>query len=535
MITQNKINAQLQNLQNSLKERLYISLKTHIWNFNKDDTNNILTMEFNYNKEIYKIIIINPDGTIFTGKKRDNNWQIEDCLTLEEDNQLKEKIIFFKFDIKEDENILATINVYLSEKFKNREIFNIFLFNILKMFFIMFFLVISLKNLLEKILLSPLKSIVNKITYLSVGDLTPNFESKLNNEIGNLSNNLNIFIFNINTIISELKESANNIKKMSENIYNTANTLNISNERQLINNNNIYKKIDFFYKTIEDIKNRIEIQNKRIFEISQFINNMSYEINDRVKDIKEIKDRIGENIGISNIGKNKMEDSIKVLEEMNTSIAEILNKIKNVEDLSSYIDESLNSIKEISDKTNLLAMNASIEAAHAGDYGKGFAVVADEIRKLSENSNESVKNIVNLINKIKESINISILEVTKTEDLSSQENIIFKETQEYFNKIIDNIFTIDLNIKKLNELMILQNEHFNNILNNTTELNTLSESMNHEIEKNIKYFREIIESMAEQNSIVENNSNLVELLKEDSDNFNKESFKLQDIISKFKI
>jgi len=265
----------------------------------------------------------------------------------------------------------------------------------------------------------------------------------------------------------------------------------------LINNNNIYKKIDFFYKTIEDIKNRIEIQNKRIFEISQFINNMSYEINDRVKDIKEIKDRIGENIGISNIGKNKMEDSIKVLEEMNTSIAEILNKIKNVEDLSSYIDESLNSIKEISDKTNLLAMNASIEAAHAGDYGKGFAVVADEIRKLSENSNESVKNIVNLINKIKESINISILEVTKTEDLSSRENIIFKETQEYFNKIIDNIFTIDLNIKKLNELMILQNEHFNNILNNTTELNTLSESMNHEIEKNIKYFREIIESMAE--------------------------------------
>lgn len=535
IVNNKRINNEIINLKNSLKERLNISLKTHIWNFNKEDTDKILTMELNYNKHIYKIIIINPDGTIFSGKERDTSWSIKDSLNTEIDDKNNKNIIFYNFDIKENENLLANIKIYISKKFKNIELINVFLFNILRIVFIIFFLVFPLRLILQKRLLSPLKSIVTKINYLSAGDLTSNFESNLKNEIGNLSNNLNIFVFNVNTIITQLIETAININKMGENIYKTSENIKISNERQLINNNEINTNIDRFYKTLEEIKSQMDIQRKSTSDINEFINNMSFKINEIVKDIEKIKEIMDENVGIANIGKDKMEESTKIVNQMNTSIEDILEKIKNVESLAVYIDDSLNSIKEISDKTNLLAMNASIEAAHAGDYGKGFAVVADEIRKLSENSNDSVNNIVNLMNKIKESIDLSITEVSKTEDLSNKENTIFKDTSQYFNKIINNVFTIDNGVKKLNELIILQNEKFNSILKNTKELNALSSEINNEVEKEVDSLKDIINSMAEQNSILNNNANLVELLKEKSEEFNKESSNLQNIISRFKI
>jgi len=181
MIWNNKINNEISNLAHSLQDRLTISLKSHIWNFNKEDTQNILIMEFNNNKDIYKILVINPDNTLFTGITRDKQWE-----AIKINNSLEEElkhIIFTQFYIKDNENILANIKIYISKKFKNQEIFQIIFFNILRMAVIIFFLIVRLKLILNKILFFPLKSIVNKISYLSSGDLTQNFESELINEM----------------------------------------------------------------------------------------------------------------------------------------------------------------------------------------------------------------------------------------------------------------------------------------------------------------------------------------------------------------
>ena len=290
--TNHRTERDLLEFKESLTKRLNISLKSHIWNFNKNNTEEILEMEFNSNKNIFMIIINNPDGTLFTGKRRDQKWNIITIKENETSLNINEKNLILKeFEIKDNDNILAYVKIYLTKKFKNQELLNILLLNLLSMFFIIFFLVITLKLILNKILFYPLQLIVKKITYLSTGDLTQNFESNLKNEIGNLSNNLNIFLFNIKTIILQLLEMVNSIEKRSEKIFKIANNFSQSNERQLINNSEISKKIHNFYNLMEQIKKDIENQNKNSFEISELINNMVKKIDEIAIDIKNIKEK----------------------------------------------------------------------------------------------------------------------------------------------------------------------------------------------------------------------------------------------------
>jgi len=128
------------------------------------------------------------------------------------------------------------------------------------------------------------------------------------------------------------------------------------------------------------------------------ITNSAKRLNESMLDVKE------------NVG-SAYENSIRTIKEADNSSEEVLSLIKEMNAISEMSDQiltTMNFISDIADETNLLALNAAIQAAHAGEEGKGFGVVASEIRNLAESSSKATKTIASVIEKTIESINTGV-------------------------------------------------------------------------------------------------------------------------------
>ena len=191
---------------------------------------------------------------------------------------------------------------------------------------------------------------------------------------------------------------------------------------------------------------------------------------DRLQDINVEVEVLGDKLEKAKTYTNEIQTMSNTTENLSTNGIEIL---KNLEERSIYSKEMAevsyncfkamsqsiekisfisNTIMHITNQTSLLALNASIEAAHAGEHGKGFAVVAEEIRKLAEASKSSTDEIKTLINEIQGKFSEADTSLEKSHDLLLTEANSLLETKHVFDNIIDSITLLTKNIKKINTL-----------------------------------------------------------------------------------
>jgi methyl-accepting chemotaxis protein len=229
--------------------------------------------------------------------------------------------------------------------------------------------------------------------------------------------------------------------------------------------------------------------NSAVSEISKGTSASAKSIQNQVLLTNQVQSIIQEtsdlSINMKNISKETnscVVQGITVVDELNEQAVivnqyndNVFNIINGLNQKSIDIVNIIDVIRSIADQTNLLALNASIESARAGEAGRGFAVVAEEIRKLAEQSKDSVNNIGNIIKELQTDSENSLQAVVTLRGVSKKQNEIVLTTKEIFNEVNHKMAVVYQNVDMVSERINDILEANNNIVKNIGELSSVSE------------------------------------------------------------
>jgi methyl-accepting chemotaxis protein len=321
-------------------------------------------------------------------------------------------------------------------------------------------------------LLKPLRGLKHSIAEIASGDadLTKRIIIKSEDEIGDVVHGFNTFTEKLHTIISRVKDSKSKLeevdKRMQESIQETGSSI----EQILANIDSVTKQITNQSASVEETAGAVT-------EIAQNIESLNRMIETQSSGVAEASAAVEEMIGNINSvtkGMDHMADAFNQLEKHTKTGVEKQNdvnaRITQIEEQSKMLFDANKAISAIASQTNLLAMNAAIEAAHAGEAGKGFSVVADEIRKLSETSTGQSKTIGSELKKIQESITSVVSASIEAQHSFTAVNESILETDQLVQQIKGAMIESTEGSKQITDALKLMND-------STAEVRTASTEM----------------------------------------------------------
>jgi methyl-accepting chemotaxis protein len=231
--------------------------------------------------------------------------------------------------------------------------------------------VVSFMLILRRIA-RPLSDLTEKMEQIANGDLRATMDCANKDEIGALCQSANKMIQSFNNMI-------NGILASSSNVVSTVDVLRVRAE-----------------KTAEGAQN----QSGQAHQIATAASEMSQTITDIARNASVASDTSTNAMDVAEGGKEIADNAVETVNKVYTSTVELATMVEKLNNRTAEIGDIVTVIKDIADQTNLLALNAAIEAARAGEQGRGFAVVADEVRKLAERTVKATTEITDKISTV---------------------------------------------------------------------------------------------------------------------------------------
>lgn len=346
-------------------------------------------------------------------------------------------------------------------------------------------------------LMRPLVKVSTIIEDVANGNIEADFSvvKESNDEIGLIIEKMKELTQSLGSIVGKIRNSSDT---MSSNSY----ELNDTSSQTLAANNEISKAVEDVAEGSTGMAASISKINENLLEMS----NETKDINVSVDEIKNQTVAVQDSSKIMNDKIKSMQDSSHKMDE---GISAISKRIETVNTTVDKVSNIVSVIEEISSETNLLSLNASIEAARAGDAGKGFAVVAQEIRVLSDNTNTELENIKQIISSLVEECRYCVqASGTIVEDNAKQKEEI-KAVLDEFGSLDEQIQKTAEKADEIEELvtaMIELNDDITKSSNSLTDVSAANAAATEEMNANIEELNAMMHGVSEMAEHMNNES-----------------------------
>lgn len=346
-------------------------------------------------------------------------------------------------------------------------------------------------------LMRPLVKVSTIIEDVANGNIEADFSvvKESNDEIGLIIEKMKELTQSLGSIVGKIRNSSDT---MSSNSY----ELNDTSSQTLAANNEISKAVEDVAEGSTGMAASISKINENLLEMS----NETKGINASVDEIKNQTVAVQDSSKIMNDKIKSMQDSSHKMDE---GISAISKRIETVNTTVDKVSNIVSVIEEISSETNLLSLNASIEAARAGDAGKGFAVVAQEIRVLSDNTNTELENIKQIISSLVEECRYCVqASGTIVEDNAKQKEEI-KAVLDEFGSLDEQIQKTAEKADEIEELvtaMIELNDDITKSSNSLTDVSAANAAATEEMNANIEELNAMMHGVSEMAEHMNNES-----------------------------